>query len=70
MVRETTYTDPKQPPDLIICGLKVWSGMSRAASEERKARLGCGETKARQCWEKLRGIYFIDPEDGEYKETH
>ena len=58
----------KQLPDSDCLRPEIWSRMSKAAHKKEKASMGHRITKARYAW-KLRGNYFIDPEDGEFKET-
>ena len=41
----------------------------KSSSTQRKARMGRRETEARTMQEVSRGIYFIDPEDAEVRET-
>ena len=52
----------EQLPDLIICGLCI--DMSKAAQKQEKHAWAVEEPKLDNA---LRGIYSIDPEDGEYK---
>ena len=55
-------------PDLIICGLKF--GLACQKQIRRKSsKNGAIETPNLDNAWKLRGIYFIDLEDGEYGET-
>ena len=64
VVREATYGDPKQLPKLIICG--DWH--VKSSQEQGEARMDYGEAKLDNA-QKLRGIYVVDLEDGEYKKT-
>ena len=48
---------------------EVWSKIGKAAQKREKARMGERENPKLDNARRLRGIYFIDPEDGEYKET-
>ena len=48
---------------------EVWSKMGKAA-QEREKQEWANEKPELDNARNLRGIYFIDPEDGEYKETH
>ena len=47
---------------------EMWSSMSKAAQKKGKASIGYRKPKLDNA-RKLRGIYFIDPDDGELKET-
>ena len=59
----------KHLPDLIICGPKIWSSVSRKQLNERRSnKRGTGKPKLDDA-RKLRGNCFIVPEDKEFKET-
>ena len=47
---------------------KMWSGMSKAAQRMEKQQWVIEKSKLHSA-RKLRGIYFVDPDDGEFKET-
>ena len=48
--------------------LEAWSSMSKAAHKKEKQEWAIEKTKLDNA-RRLRGIYFTDPEDGEYKES-
>ena len=48
--------------------LEVWTKIGTSRSEERKRQEWANEKPKLDNAQRLRGIYFIDPEDGEYKE--
>ena len=56
----------KQPPDLIICGLKMGSSMSKAAQKKEKREWAIEKPKLDWAIEKLRGIPFMDPDVKEF----
>ena len=58
----------KQPPDLRHTWLEVLTQIGKAAQKREKQEWAIEKPNLDNAW-KLRGIYFIDPEDGEYKET-
>ena len=57
-----------QIADQIICGLRFGLGMSKAAKKQEKKEWAV-EKPTLDNARKLRGIYFIGPEDREYKDT-
>ena len=68
VVRETAYKKRQTTrPDSLWPEIRC--GMSKVAQKKGEASMGNRRTKARQCSKKLRGIYFIDPDDGGSKET-
>ena len=48
--------------------LEVWTKIGKAAHKREKQEWANEKPKLDNAW-RLRGIYFIDPEDGEYKDT-
>ena len=50
------------------CWPEVWSKMGKTAQKKEKQEWANEKPKLDDA-RRLRGIYFIDPEDGEYKET-
>ena len=58
----------KQLPDLIICWPEIWIGTSKGAKKQGKQDWALEKPKLDNA-QKLRGIYFIYPEDEEFKET-
>ena len=59
----------KQLPDLIICGQKFGPECQRHLNERNKQQWAVEKPKLDNA-RKLRGIYFIDPDDKEFKETN
>ena len=58
----------KQLPDLIICGLKHGQACQKQL-RKRKSSSGLPKNQSSIMLGTLRGVYFIDPKDGEFKET-
>ena len=58
----------KQLPDLRTCGLKFGPTLGKAAQKREKQEWANEEPKLDNA-RRMRGIYFIDPDDGEFKET-
>ena len=58
----------KQPPDLTTCGLHFGASFHKQL-RRRRSRNGRFEKPQIDNARRLRGMYAIDPEDGEYKET-
>ena len=48
---------------------EIWTGMSKAAQKNEKQDWAFQKPKLDKS-QRLRGINFIDPEDGEHKETN
>ena len=46
----------------------MWTNMSDAAQQWEKQKWAIEKPKLDNVW-KLRGLYFVDPEDTEFKET-
>ena len=61
--REATYEDSSN----YQTRPEIWSGMSKAAKKKEKQEWASEKPKLDNA-RKLRGFYFIDPEDGVYKE--
>ena len=57
----------KQPPDQIMCGLE--HGLACQKQLRKKASMGHLKKPKLDDARKLRDIYFIDPENGEYDDT-
>ena len=62
--RVETNQNSKQLPDLRLCGLKFGSKMRKAA-QKRENKEWANEKPKLDKARRTRGIYFIDPEDGE-----
>ena len=58
----------KRHPGLITCGPEMWKDMSQAAQRKEKQKWAIEKPKPDNA-RRLRGIYFIDPTDAEFKET-
>ena len=58
----------KQLLDLIMYGLKYGPKLEKPLRREREKQEWANEKPKPDNARSLRGIYFIDPEDGEYKE--
>ena len=67
VVRGGALQSVKQLPDPIICGLRFGSACQKAAKKKEKQEWAIQKPKLDNT-RKLRGICFIDPEDGEFKE--
>ena len=57
----------KKPPDYLWP--EIWSSMSKAAQKKEKQERTIEKPKLDNS-RRLRGIDFIDPENGEYRETN
>ena len=68
MVQRSGLQKINQVPDLIICGLKCGPTCQKQLRKKEKHQLAIEKPKLDNS-RKLRGIYFIDPDDGELKET-
>ena len=68
VVRGAPYNNSRNFQTWLYCGLKFWSRMSKAAQKKGKQQWAIEKPKLDDA-RRLRGIYFIDPEDGEFKET-
>ena len=68
MVPRQVYKRFKQLPDLIFCGLKNGPGCRKQVRKKEQHQWSIERPKLDKA-RRLRGIYFIDPEDGGFKET-
>ena len=68
MLSGERLTKIKQLPDLLICGPKFGPVCQKAAQRKVKQLWAVHKTKFENA-RKVRGIYFIDPDDGRFKET-
>ena len=68
MVREETAQNGKRHPGQIILWPELWTKLGRNVKLKERHKWSHEKTKLDDA-RRLRGIYFIDPEDKEFKET-
>ena len=59
----------KQRPDLIMCGLNICRACHKQQGKRKKHQWAIEKKPKLDNARKLRGIDFINPEGGEFKET-
>ena len=68
VVLEEDWQENKRPPDQTFWGQRFWDDMSHASKRKEKQKWAIGKPKL-DSTRNLRGIYFIDLDDEEFKDV-